>query len=109
MQNDIKTESQTAFMGTSCLFTLCHNDEHGMAPSLENAYTILIFKKKTPYIYRFKKKMKWRNKCIKNQGLHSNYICIAPNNNQLEYSEGTDGYPLHSTVRKGMKIGWHIR
>lgn len=37
MQNDTKAESQTAFMGTSCLFTLCQTGENGMAPSLENA------------------------------------------------------------------------
>jgi len=37
MQNDIKTESQTAYIGTSCLLTLCHKDENGMAPSLEKA------------------------------------------------------------------------
>lgn len=37
MQNDTKAESQTAFMGTSSLFTLCQSDENGMAPSLENA------------------------------------------------------------------------
>jgi hypothetical protein len=37
MQNDTKAESQTAFMGTSCPFTLCQTDENGMAPSLENA------------------------------------------------------------------------
>jgi hypothetical protein len=37
MQKDIITESQTAFMGTSWLLTLCHNDDNGMAPSLENA------------------------------------------------------------------------
>lgn len=37
MQNDMKADSQTALMGTSCLFTLCQSDENGMAPSLENA------------------------------------------------------------------------
>jgi len=37
MQNDTETESQTAWMGTSCLLTLCHNDDNGMAPSLEKA------------------------------------------------------------------------
>jgi hypothetical protein len=37
MQNDTKAESQTAFIGTSCLFTLCQTGENGMAPSLENA------------------------------------------------------------------------
>lgn len=41
MQNDIKAPSQTAFIGTSCLLTLCHSDENGIAPSLENAYAIL--------------------------------------------------------------------
>lgn len=44
MQNDTKAESQTAYMGTSCLFTLCQSDEKGMAPSLENAYAILTMK-----------------------------------------------------------------
>lgn len=37
IQNEMKAESQTAFMGTSFWFTLCHNDENGIAPSLENA------------------------------------------------------------------------
>lgn len=37
MQNAIKADVQTAFSGTSCLFTLCQNDEYGIAPSLENA------------------------------------------------------------------------
>jgi len=37
MQNDMKTESQTAYMGTSWLLTLCHRDENGIAPSLEKA------------------------------------------------------------------------
>ena len=41
MQRATETESQTALMGTSCLFTLCHTEEKGMAPSLENAYAIL--------------------------------------------------------------------
>lgn len=41
MQKAMKAESQTALMGTSCLFTLCHTGENGMAPSLENAYAIL--------------------------------------------------------------------
>lgn len=41
MQNAINADSQTAFTGTSCLFTLCQNSENGMAPSLENAYAIL--------------------------------------------------------------------
>lgn len=44
MQNEMNTESQTAFIGTSCLFTLCHKDENGIAPSLENAYAILLEK-----------------------------------------------------------------
>lgn len=44
MQNDINADSQTAFMGMSWLFTSCQNDENGMAPSLENAYAILITK-----------------------------------------------------------------
>ena len=43
MQNDINTESQTAFIGTSFLFTLCHSVDNGIAPSLENAYAILNF------------------------------------------------------------------
>lgn len=37
MQRATKAESQTALMGTSCLFTLCQTEEKGMAPSLENA------------------------------------------------------------------------
>jgi len=37
IQNDIKTESQTAYMGTSWLLTWCHNDDNGIAPSLEKA------------------------------------------------------------------------
>lgn len=37
MQNAITADSQTAFMGTSCLLTLCQNLENGIAPSLENA------------------------------------------------------------------------
>lgn len=41
MTRATETESQTALMGTSCLFTLCHTEEKGMAPSLENAYAIL--------------------------------------------------------------------
>ncbi|MFS8032811.1 hypothetical protein Hanom_Chr17g01562051 [Helianthus anomalus] len=41
MQNAMTAESQTAYIGTSCWFTLCHNDDNGIAPSLENAYTIL--------------------------------------------------------------------
>lgn len=41
MQREMKAESQTALMGTSCLFTLCHTDDSGIAPSLENAYAIL--------------------------------------------------------------------
>lgn len=39
--NDINAESQTALMGTSCRLTLCQIDDSGIAPSLENAYTIL--------------------------------------------------------------------
>ena len=42
IQNDMEAESQTALTGTSLLFTLCHNGENGIAPSLENAYAILI-------------------------------------------------------------------
>lgn len=41
MQKAMKAENQTAFNGTSRLFTLCHTFDRGMAPSLENAYTIL--------------------------------------------------------------------
>jgi hypothetical protein len=37
MQREMKAESQTAFIGTSCLLTLCQMDENGIAPSLENA------------------------------------------------------------------------
>ena len=42
MQKEMNTESQTAFIGTSCLFTLCHREDNAIAPSLENAYAILI-------------------------------------------------------------------
>jgi hypothetical protein len=42
MQREMKAESYTAFTGTSCLLTLCHADENGIAPSLENAQVILI-------------------------------------------------------------------
>lgn len=41
MQKEMKADSQTAFIGTSCLFTLCHKEDNGIAPSLENAYAIL--------------------------------------------------------------------
>ena len=37
MQNDMKTESHTAYIGTSWLLTWCHNDDNGIAPSLEKA------------------------------------------------------------------------
>jgi hypothetical protein len=45
MQTEIAAESHTALIGTSCLFTLCHIEEKGIAPSLENAYAILILHK----------------------------------------------------------------
>jgi hypothetical protein len=37
MQREMKAESHTTFTSTSCLLTLCHADENGIAPSLENA------------------------------------------------------------------------
>lgn len=42
MQREMRAESQTALIGTSCLLTLCQTDDNGIAPSLENAYAILI-------------------------------------------------------------------
>jgi hypothetical protein len=45
MQKAMNAESQTALIGTSCLFTWCQRDENGIAPSLENAYAILTDRK----------------------------------------------------------------
>jgi hypothetical protein len=57
IKNAITAESQTAFKGTSCLFTTCHASENGMAPSLENAYTILHINKDSSHKADYKKKL----------------------------------------------------
>lgn len=45
MQKAMAADNQTAFRGTSRRSTKCQNLDNGMAPSLENAYTILDFNK----------------------------------------------------------------
>jgi hypothetical protein len=41
MKKATATASQTTLRGTSCLFTLYHTRDNGIAPSLEKAYAIL--------------------------------------------------------------------
>lgn len=43
MQKAMRADNQTALSGTSRRSTMCHHPDNGMAPSLENAYTILNF------------------------------------------------------------------
>lgn len=49
MKNARTTDNQTAFTGTSCLFTEYQTAENGIAPSLEKAYAILQLIDKTSY------------------------------------------------------------
>ena len=51
MQKATVADNQTALRGTSRLSTKCHKPDNGMAPSRENAYTILEWSSR-PILFR---------------------------------------------------------